>query len=353
MVQGQEGTDRQGGNAPTEGAEGLNLLVVLPALNEERTVGDVIRRIPRGVEGISSTQVLVVDDGSSDQTGARAAEAGAEVIRHDSPLGVGEAFREALTYAIDRPIDLIVCIDADGQFDPADIPALTKPVVEGKADFATASRFKDPSLTPKMPWVKRWGNGMMSRLISHLSQQKFHDVSCGMRCYSREAAMHLNLLGGFTYTQEVFLNLAFKKMRIVEVPVKVRGRREFGKSRVANSIPKYAFNTLRIILRCYRDYRPMKFFGWIAAVLMVPGGLLVGFLLTWYIIHGAFTPHKWAGFTGVSLFAMGLLVLWFGMIGDMLDRHRIYLEELLYEQRRVKHPRHRREEDANKSGNEN
>ena len=150
--------------------------------------------------------------------------------------------------------------------------------------------------------------------------------------------MHLNLLGGFTYTQEVFLNLAFKKRRIAEVPIKVRGQREFGKSRVASSIPRYALNTIRIILQCYRDYRPMKFFGWIAMVLMVLGGLLVGFLLGWYVIYGSFTPHKWAGFVGVSLFTMGLLVLWFGMIGDMLDRHRIYLEELLYEQRRLKHP---------------
>lgn len=102
---------------------------------------------------------------------------------------------------IDRGVDLIVTLDADGQFDPSGMPALIEPVVAGEADFSTASRFKDPSLQPDMPWVRLWGNRVMSRVISRLARQKFHDLSCGMRCYSRTAALHLDLLGHFTYTQ--------------------------------------------------------------------------------------------------------------------------------------------------------
>jgi glycosyltransferase involved in cell wall biosynthesis len=164
--------------------------------------------------------VLVVNDGSTDATAQRAIEAGAKVVAHSHPMGVGAAFQTGLTHALALGADLVVTIDSDGQFDPATIPTLIQPVVEGRADFATASRFADPRLVPDMPRIKRWGNRVMSRLVSRLIGQRFADVSCGMRCYSRRAAMSLNMVGTFTYTQEVFLNLAHKRLRMVEVPIR-------------------------------------------------------------------------------------------------------------------------------------
>jgi len=312
---------------------GLSLLVALPALDEEKTVAGVIRAIPRDLPGISRIDVLVVDDGSSDRTGAEAEAAGATVLRHATPQGVGVAFGTALRHAIDTSADLMVSIDADGQFDPADIPLLIEPVQSGRADFASASRFSDPALIPEMPFMKRWGNDIVARIVSGLTGQTFSDVSCGMRCYSRRAALSLNPIGRFTYTQEVFLNLAFKRMRIVEVPVAVRGEREFGKSRVASNLWRYALNTSGIIFRCYRDYRPMLFFGSVAGALAVVALALLTFLGIHYIGSGQFSPHKWAGFAGAAGLMLALLVFVTGLIGDMLNRHRIYLEELLYRER--------------------
>jgi glycosyltransferase involved in cell wall biosynthesis len=311
----------------------LRLLVSLPALNEEATVGEVVSGIPRAIPGIGEIEILVVDDGSTDATAQRASEAGALVIRHAHPRGVGAAFHAALTHGIDQAFDLIVSIDADGQFDPSDIPRLIEPVVTGRADFATASRFVDPSLTPEMPAIKLWGNRMMSRLVSRLAGQSFCDVSCGMRCYGRRAALQLHLLAPFTYTQEAFLNLAFKHFRIAEVPIRVRGEREFGESRVASSVWRYGVRTAQIIFRSYRDYHPLRFFGGIALALLLPAIGLAGFLALHYFQTGGFSPHKWAGFTAVALTGLALLMLHTGMIGDMLNRHRIYLEELLYRQR--------------------
>jgi glycosyltransferase involved in cell wall biosynthesis len=310
-----------------------HLAVVIPALDEEKTVGAVIRGIPRDIPGVGSMSVLVVDDGSSDRSAQEAVAAGAHVIRHPSTQGVGAAFGTALRYAIDRGADLIVSLDADGQFNPADIPALVEPVLSGAADFATASRFKDPALVPEMPALKLWGNRMMARLVSALAGGSFHDVSCGMRCYSRRAALNLNPIGRFTYTQEVFLNLAFKQMRIVEIPIAVRGEREHGSSRVADNPLRYALRASGIVFRCYRDYKPMAFFGGIALVVFAGALGLGGFLLVHYLTSGAFSPHKWAGFTGATLFILGLLMLFMGLIGDMLNRHRIYLEELLFRYR--------------------
>ena len=150
----------------------------------------------------------------------------------------------------------MVNIDGDRQFDPADIPKLIAPILNREADMVTASRFKDSALTPDMPPVKLVGNHMMSFLISRLCGQKFADVSCGFRAYSREALLQINLHGLFTYTQETFLDLVSKKLRIVEVPIRVtyfKGRQ----SRVAASILRYGLNTAAIILRIYRDYFPL------------------------------------------------------------------------------------------------
>ncbi len=326
-------TIRHDGPSTDKRTEELHLLVAIPALNEEMTVGNVIRSIPREMPGIGSIEVLVVDDGSSDGTAAIAAAEGARVIRHAATTGVGGAFHTALAFGIDRGSDLIVTIDADGQFDPADIPALIAPVLSSAADFTTASRFKDPALVPRMSWIKLQGNRMMSRLISRFTGQKFYDVSCGMRCYGRQAALRLHLLAPFTYTQEVFLNLAFKQMRIVEVPLRVRGKRPLGRSRVADNLWRYGYRTAKIIFRSYRDYFPMRFFGSLALVLMAPASALGLFVLIYYLQTGSFSPYKWAAFTAAALAGIALMLGQIGMIGDMLNRHRIYLEEILYRQR--------------------
>ena len=318
----------------------LCLLVVIPALNEEHTVGDVIRRVPRDIPGIGRVEVLVIDDGSHDRTAAESERAGARVIRHPTTRGVGGAFHSGVGHGLDHGADLIVSIDADGQFDPGDIPTLVAPVIAGRADFATASRFKDRTLTPQMPRARLWGNRLMSAFVSHLTGQRFYDVSCGMRCYSRRAALQLYLLARFTYTQEVFLNLAYRQVPIVEVAIRVRGQREFGRSRVAGNLWRYAFRTAAIIIRSYRDYRPLHFFGSIALAGFAASAGLGGFFLLHYLATGSFHPHTWAGVSAGACFGLAVLMLHLGIIGDMLSRHRIYLEELLYRLRDAR-PSHR------------
>lgn len=176
----------------------FRLLVAIPCLNEAATISQVVRDVPRTIPGVMQVDIIVVDDGSTDLTSSEAKEAGALVLRHSRNLGVGKAFQTAVNYAVENKYDLMVNIDGDRQFNPQDIPKLVMPVISAQADMVTASRFINVELTPEMSKVKLVGNHMMSYLISQLVRQNFHDVSCGFRCYSREALLQLNLHGAFT-----------------------------------------------------------------------------------------------------------------------------------------------------------
>ncbi len=277
-----------------------------------------------------------MDDGSTDETVKRARGAGAEVVSHATTQGLGVTFRHAVGIAISKRADIMVHIDGDGQFDPVDIPRLVKPVLQGQADMVTASRFLDSALVPKMPRVKLWGNRGIAMIVHLLSGKRFHDVSCGFRVYSRETLLRMNLFGGFTYTQESFLDLIFKGLTIVEIPVRVRGVREFGKSRVASNIPRYAARSLKIMLRAFISYRPFRFFFSIACVCFAAGFSLLIFLGIHYVRTGAFSPHIWAGFVGGTFCFLGFSTLVTGLIGDMLVRIRMNQESMLYQMRRLR-----------------
>jgi hypothetical protein len=181
-----------------------------------------------------------------------------------------------------------------------------------------------------MPRIKRWGNRWVARIVQLLTGRRFHDVSCGFRAFSREALLHMNLFGGLTYTQETFLDLVFKEMTVVEVPVRVRGTREFGRSRVASNLPRYAVRSLQIMMRAFIAYRPFSFFATLAAGFFGTGAGLLGFLLVHYLRTGSFSPHIWAGFVGGSSALVGVITLVIGLVGDMMVRIRMNQEKILY-----------------------
>ncbi len=310
------------------------LIVMMPALNEARTVANVIQRVPREIPGIDEVMVVVIDDGSTDDTVAAARGAGAEVVRHRRNRGVGAALQSGLSFAINHHADFVVNIDSDGQFAPEDIPKLLGPVLRGEADMATASRFADKALVPKMPWVKRVGNAGMAAIVSRICGQRFCDVSCGFRAYSRETLLRLVLTGRFTYTQETFLVLSLSGFGICEVPIAVRGVREHGKSRVASNLFRYAYNTVSIILGSVRNYRPAALFNGASAVLLLAAFGFGAFFLWHRAVAGKFWPHTWAGFVGAFFFGLALLVFSMGQVAMMIARLRFVQDEQLYLLRR-------------------
>ena len=308
----------------------VSVVVTIPAFNEAATVGQVIEAIPRDIPGVENVEVVVVNDGSTDQTAAVAAEAGAKVVSFSHNRGLGAAFGQGLQTALGLGADIIVNIDADGQFDTKDVPKLLAPIIDGKADMVTASRFADPALVPKMPWIKKWGNKRAANILNKLTQLNLNDVSCGFRAYSRDAALRATLLGRHTYTHEVILDLAFRGLRVVEVPVKVIGVRKVGESKVAGNLWKYGWNSLLIILRAYRDYRPLHVFGGISLVFLVPA-LGCGVFILWHFLKtGSFSPYIFVAFLAAGLGFVALICYITALLAGMISRLRILQDEQLF-----------------------
>lgn len=306
------------------------LVVMIPVLNEEKTIAQVIHSIPNTVPGVTDIQILVVNDGSTDNTVSLAKQAGAVVVSHSQNMGVGAAFHTGIQNALKLGADIIVNIDGDGQFNPDQILTLIKPIQDKEAGFVTASRFADPALVPEMPAIKLWGNRQVARMVNMLTGKKFTDVSCGFRAYSRDTALKMVLFGHFTYTHETFLDLVYKQISIKEIPLKVRGEREHGKSRVASNLWKFAIKSATIMFRAARDYRPFYFFG-IPGITLFGVGTIGGiFLLIHYIQTGQTSPFRSLVTVSGVFIIVGFLLFFLSMLADMLYRNRVLTEEALY-----------------------
>ena len=310
----------------------LKVVVMIPAYNEEKTIGQVITAIPRNCA--AHVQVLVINDSSTDHTPEAALHAGADkVISHTINQGLGITFRDGIHEALNLGADIIVNIDADGQFNPGDIPKLLQPIIESKADMVTCSRFKDPTLVPKMPAIKIFGNKLFTKVLNIFLHTKYHDTQCGFRAYSREAALHLVLFSKYTYTQEVFIDLVKKGFRIQEVPCKVIGERN-GKSRVVKNVFAYGLKVALIILRSMRDYEPLKFFGLTGFYLAAIGILSSIVLFIRWLLISRVDPYLIVIYANIFLIIIGVLLIILGLIADMMDRNRQLQEEILYKMKK-------------------
>ncbi|MFA4817368.1 MAG: glycosyltransferase family 2 protein [Parcubacteria group bacterium] len=307
----------------------MKLVVNIPAFNEEEKLAETIKNIPRNFRGIDEVFIQIIDDGSRDKTAEIAREAGADFIHsHRANRGIGITFRTAVEKALRNGADIMVNIDADGQFDCADIEKLVRPILNGEADMVSADRFSEKT-AQDIPWIKSFLNRVAARLIGGFMNTKIYDLTCGFRAYSREALLRLNLPGDFTYTQEVIIDLLGKNLKIRWIPVNVKYFSE-RKSRVVRSVYRYVNNSFKIILKAIRDVRPMKFFGIPGLFLIFLAFISFGIFLCNYFPDFKITQYRNYLIFGIALFLVGLQFVVFALIADMIKSNRKLTEDQMY-----------------------
>jgi glycosyltransferase involved in cell wall biosynthesis len=296
----------------------MMIVITIPAYNEGKTLGKVVRDIRKVMDSSSYDyryKVVVVDDGSSDDTSEIARKAGAIVFSHPRNCGLAETFRTEVKKSLEMGADIIVHIDADGQYLPKEIPLLIKEVQKGN-DLVLGSRFKGK--IEHMPIVKRLGNKAFSKVISQITGVDISDGQTGFRAFTKEVAKSITIISSHTYTQEQIIKAVRQKFRIKEVPVYFAKRD--GKSRLISNPFGYATRAWINIIRIYRDYEPLKFFGLVGSFIFFLGFLL-GLYLVWIQFFGdGVNRHFGLMMLDVLVLSLGFQVIIFGFLSDMMKK---------------------------------
>ncbi|MCK5299331.1 MAG: glycosyltransferase family 2 protein, partial [Candidatus Heimdallarchaeota archaeon] len=210
---------------------GFKLIITIPAYNEEKTIGEVIQKIREVMDQTKycySYFVLVVNDGSEDETVEEAAKAGAIVFSHQENKGLAETFRTEMKVCCELGAEIIVHMDADGQYKAEEIPLLIKQVENG-CDLVLGSRLKGS--IEHMPKINKIGNKAFSFVISLLTKQKISDGQTGFRAFTRKVAEEIQIISDHTYTQEQIIRAKQNDYSIKEVPIYFAKRND-GQSRL-------------------------------------------------------------------------------------------------------------------------
>jgi len=212
--------------------------------------------------------------------------------------------------------EMIIHIDADGQYDPKEISLMIKEVRKG-TDLVLASRFKGK--IEEMPLLKRLGNKAFSKVISNITNEKITDAQTGFRAFNQKIA-ELKIRSYHTYTQEQIIRAIKEKFTVKEIPCIFRKRKN-GKSRLMKNPFDYALKAWINILRVYRDYAPLKFFGLIGVGLS-GAGVLIGLWLIYLHFSSGIEGHIALMILTMILIITGLQVVFFGFLADMKTSER-------------------------------
>jgi uncharacterized membrane protein YbhN (UPF0104 family) len=246
------------------------VVLVLPAHDEEATVGGVVARAPARVAG-HPVVVVVVDDGSRDGTAASALAAGADLVRVGGHRGLGAAVRRGLAEGLARGAAAVAFCDADGEYAPEELGALVAPILAGRADYVVGSRFH--GRIERMLPHRRLGNVVLTRLLSLCARTRLSDGQSGYRALSAAAAADAEIVHDFNYAQVLTLDLLAKGYRYAEVPIGYRFR-EHGRSFVR--LVPYLRRVVPAVLRELNESSILDDVGGEAAPGRRPAGVVEG-----------------------------------------------------------------------------
>ncbi len=284
----------------------LKTIAGMPAYNEEKYLGSLVLQAREYVD-----EVVVVDDGSSDQTANIAELAGASVVRHSKNMGYGSAIQSILSEAAKRNADILIILDADSQHSPHEIPSLIE-AVAGGSDLVIGSReMQQNQIAP----YRRFGQRVLAKLTYVASREKLSDTESGFRAYSRQAIAQLELKEkGMAISSEIVSEAAAKGLNVTEIPISVTYTED---GSTLNPLA-HGLGVLHRILVMISERRPLLFFGVLGGLLILAAAVTgAGVIFSYYTSNVLATG---SAMVTIMLVTIGFLSIFTGMILDVLVR---------------------------------
>jgi len=305
----------------------MKLIIQIPCYNEEEVLQTTLADLPKEIEGIDTIETLIVDDGSTDGTVAVAHKNGVHhVLSFKHNRGLARAFAAGIERCLELDADIIVNTDADNQYRGKDIPKLVKPILHGEADIVVGDRQTDKirSFSPIKKLLQKVGSAFVSRL----SNARIADTVSGFRAYSREAALHINILTEFSYTVENLIQLGTDRFKIVSVSISTN--EALRKSRLHKGTAHFIASQLRTIIRSYAMYKALKVFTIVGFFFLLPG-LLLGFRFLYFFVlsSGKATGHIQSLIFAAVLIIIAFILFMLGIIADLISDNRKLIEKLM------------------------
>jgi len=302
------------------------LIIQIPCFNEAGTLATTLAALPRTVPGFARVEWLVVDDGSQDATVIVAQANGVDhIVRHPGNLGLARAFMTGIDACLQLGADVIVNTDADNQYNADDIPALTEPILQSRAELVIGAR--PISTIAHFSPLKKLLQKLGSWLVRVVSGTDIPDAPSGFRAMSREAAQRIMVFNDYTYTLETIIQAGARNMVVVSVPVRVNA--DLRPSRLISGTLSYIRRSAITIARIFAIYRPFLFFGSISAALSGLGFLIgLRFLILYFEGNG--TGHVQSLILASILLGMGFQTLLVAFVADLMSANRKLLEDIRF-----------------------
>ncbi len=299
------------------------LIIQIPCYNEEKTLLTTLNDLPKKIDGIDCIEVLVIDDGSVDNSLEIAKNWGARVLEIKPNRGLANAFRSGLQEALNLGADIIVNTDADNQYCADDISKLVSPLLRGEADISIGARdiFSIKEFSPVKKMFQKFG----SAVLRLLSSTKVEDAPSGFRAFTKDAALKLNVFDNYTYTMETLLQANAKDLKIVSVPIRVNPK--LRDSKLVKNIFDYIFKSMKTTLRMFIVYRPFRFFISLALLVGLLGVILVSRFAYFYFIGEGNGHIQSLIFAAIFLLSSVQLFI-IAILGDLLSVNRKLLEDI-------------------------
>jgi glycosyltransferase involved in cell wall biosynthesis len=287
------------------------MMAIIPAYNESESIGKVVSETNKHV-----SSVIVVDDGSSDNTAEVAASMNARVVRNRHNNGKGAALKRGLIECLKYNPDIVITLDGDGQHDPAEIPKLLEPIENEEADIVIGSRYGRNYLNLEIPRYRRIGLSFIDFLNRNLLNSRIKDTQSGFRVYTKNV---LNIMAqysstGFGVETEQLATAELYGLRVVEVPITIRYK---GLKNTSQQNPfLHATRIISTILDIAVEKRPLLFFGLSGVILMVAA------IITTAIVAQLYTKTTYFSIP-LTLVSLGFVLLGFMLILISLVLHEL------------------------------